>query len=168
MKCMYNTSMITYKPWVIFVYVYKWTFCAQFELWLHLHTCMQSGAYTATVNYLSRPIPLSLLPSLPSSLPLSLPLPPSLPSSPLSFPLSFPLSLATSSPLPMLQLLIDAINKNYKEEHYCQFASHLLIMTLGFLTRMIKSQTLLEEHVAETMAGQQDTPREGKDVFSCQ
>ena len=65
----------------------------------------------------------------------------------------------------MLQLLIDAINKNYKEEHYCQFASHLLIMTLGFLTRMIKSQTLLEEHVAETMAGQQDTPREGKDVF---
>ena len=59
-----------------------------------------------------------------------------------------------------MQLLIDAINKNYKEEHYCQFASHLLIMTLGFLTRMIKSQTLLEEHTAEILAGP-DIPREG-------
>lgn len=44
-----------------------------------------------------------------------------------------------------LQLLIGAIRRNYVEEHYCQFASQLLLMTLGFLTRIIKSQVLLEE-----------------------
>ena len=45
------------------------------------------------------------------------------------------------------QLLIGAIRRNYVEEHYCQFASQLLLMTLGFLTRIIKSQVLLEEQV---------------------
>ena len=45
------------------------------------------------------------------------------------------------------QLLITAIRKNYQEEIFNQFASQLLIMTLGFLTRMIKTQALLEEHV---------------------
>ena len=44
-----------------------------------------------------------------------------------------------------LQLLIGAIKRNYQEEHYCQFASQLLIMTLNFLTRMIKSQALREQ-----------------------
>jgi hypothetical protein len=41
--------------------------------------------------------------------------------------------------------LLEAINRNYHEELHCQFASQLLFMTLGFVTRMIKNEVLREE-----------------------
>ena len=110
---------------------------------------------------LSSPPCLSLPSSNPSHYPYPLPLPPSpSPPSPSAYPLPLPPSpLPTPSlspPLPLLpplppspllppQLLIGAIKRNYQEEHYCQFASQLLIMTLNFLTRMIKSQALREQ-----------------------
>ncbi len=47
--------------------------------------------------------------------------------------------------LNIIQLLIGAIQRNYVEETHCQFASQLLLMTLGFLNQMIRSQVLLEE-----------------------
>ena len=47
-------------------------------------------------------------------------------------------------------MLIAAIRKNYGEPHTSLFASQLLLMTLAFLTRMIKGQALLDEiHVVE-------------------
>ena len=42
----------------------------------------------------------------------------------------------------LVQLLIDAVQRNFQEEHHCQFAGQLLIMTLGFVTRTIKSEVM--------------------------
>ncbi|XP_064396222.1 spatacsin-like isoform X6 [Halichondria panicea] len=62
----------------------------------------------------------------------------------------------TLPPLPpeqldtVVQLLIGAIRRNYVEEHYCQFASQLLLMTLGFLTRIIRTQVILEAEEGKT------------------
>ena len=46
-------------------------------------------------------------------------------------------------------MLIAAIRKDHQEPHTCHFASQLLLMTLAFLTRMIKGQALLDEMVGE-------------------
>ena len=43
-----------------------------------------------------------------------------------------------------LQLLIDAIQHNCHEEHHYQFAGQLLIMTLEFVIRMIKTEAVRE------------------------
>ena len=42
----------------------------------------------------------------------------------------------------LVQLFIDAVQRNFQEEHHCQFAGQLLIMTLGFVTRTIKSEVM--------------------------
>ena len=61
--------------------------------------------------------------------------------------LPFLLFILSPSPPSLLppQLLIAAIRRNYQEKNYFQFASQLLIMTLTFLTRTIKSQALREQ-----------------------
>ena len=65
------------------------------------------------------------------------------------------------SPPPSPQLLISAIQRNYQEEHYCQFASQLLLMALGFLTRIIRSQVLLEGQTEPHPATPLDDQGEG-------
>ena len=42
------------------------------------------------------------------------------------------------------KLLIDAIQRNCQEEHHYQFAGQLLIMTLEFVIRMIKTEVMRE------------------------
>ena len=43
-----------------------------------------------------------------------------------------------------LQLLIGAIQRDYQEAHLCHFAGQLLIMALGFIVRVIKSEVIRE------------------------
>ena len=46
-------------------------------------------------------------------------------------------------------MLLEAIRRNHSRSHTSPFASCLLIMTLAFLTRLIKGQTLYEEKMEE-------------------
>ena len=58
-------------------------------------------------------------------------------------------------PIPVEQLdtaigmLLAAIRINHSQQHTSPFASRLLIMTLAFLTRLIKGQALFEEREGE-------------------
>lgn len=52
-------------------------------------------------------------------------------------------------------MLLDAVHKNHTRNHTSPFASCLLIMTLAFLTRLIKGQALLEERVGVEGNGQE-------------
>lgn len=56
------------------------------------------------------------------------------------------------SNIDFLQLLIEAIHRNSHGEHHGQFASQLLIMTLGFITRMIKNEVIREEYLEQKQA----------------
>ena len=66
-----------------------------------------------------------------------------------------PVTVPSLPPIPLEQLdtaigmLVRAIQANHRQSHSSPFASRLLIMTLAFLTRLIRGQALLEEEDEE-------------------
>ena len=77
-----------------------------------------------------------------------------------------PADIPTLPPIPLDQLdtaiamLLVAIRKNHHDHHTSQYASRLLIMTLAFLTRMIKGQALFEERTGEEIAEEEEAEAE--------
>ena len=80
-----------------------------------------------------------------------------------------PADIPTLPPIPLDQLdtaiamLLAAIRKNHHDHHTSQYASRLLIMTLAFLTRMIKGQALFEERTGEEIAEEEEEGEEGEE-----